>query len=541
MAMDFRNAAGRVRARVAMKRPAELSKSALTPDALRDNIIAEEQAHSARFKGATRNIPRIEWEHENEDGTKSQKAYDWDTWPEMLRDVARASFGYDEPEILPPHAVRASARLNREILAETLISEGFQASRPYTRGNPLESLFNSLAQSKDLQESARTRLAEHIARSQQMGEQEQEIMDADTMMDQLRQQARDEIDNAGQVDDQTKRDIKGQVKRRQAAREQLEQLMHELGQSTMVADAAAAAQSAASAGEEAVQALRSLPGMGDGQAQNLTPDQQIALAEKWSENHNLKAIARMLGRMYRDMRFKRETRVKNVPIEPVGITTGNDLQRLLPTEQARALQKDAFSQFTFIRDFFGENLLEWEMSGNMPAGKGPIVCATDGSGSMGGEPFIWASSLALCLLTMAHREKRDFAGVEFGGSVLECKSWFFPKGVPIDANTVLDYASHFYGGGTSTVVGMTEACRIIEQVPEFSTADVVLIGDGQDYFREADQAIKARLEALGVRIHGISIRCPNNKYMEQMCSTVVDVIDLAGSNAATDAVAANIT
>lgn len=540
MAMDFRNAAGRVRAMVAKKKPGELSKSTLAPDPLRDNIVQEEQAHSERFKSAVRKHPKIEFEVDNDDGTKTQRSFDWDTWPEMLRDVARASFSYDEPEVLPTHAVRASARLNREIMAETLVSDGFQSARPYTRGNPLESLFNAMAQGKDLQESAKTRLAEHIARSQQMGEQEQEILDADAMMDDLRKQARNQIDAAGQVDDQTKREIKGQVKRRTAAREQLEELIQQLGQSTMVADASAAAQSAAAAGEEAVEAMNSLPGIGGGQAHNLTPDQQIKLAEKWAGNNDLKRIAKMLGRMYRDMRFKRETRLKNVPIEPVGITVGNDLMRLLPTEAARALQTDKFSRFMFIKDFFAGQLLEWEMSGKMPAGKGPIICVTDGSGSMGGEPFIWSSSLALCLLTIAHRERRDFAGVEFG-SAGQCKSWYFPKNTPVDAEEVVDYASHFFAGGTSTVTGMAEACRIVEQVPAFSTADVILIGDGQDYFGAMDVEIKARLASLNVRIHGISIKCPNNTYMAQMCETVVDVMDLAGSNTATDRVAANIT
>jgi uncharacterized protein with von Willebrand factor type A (vWA) domain len=222
------------------------------------------------------------------------------------------------------------------------------------------------------------------------------------------------------------------------------------------------------------------------------------------------------------------------------VTTGNDLPRLLPTEQARALQTDPFSRFTFIKQFFEGSLLEWQMAGNMPAGKGPIICVTDGSGSMQGERFIWASSLALCLLTIAHRERRDFAGVEFG-SVGQCKSWFFPKGLPIDANEVVDYAGHFYAGGTSTVTGMTEALRIIEDVPEFSTADVILIGDGQDYFHDMDLEVKHRLTARKVRIHGISIMTGQNAYMKQMCETVVDVTDLAGSNEATDHVAANIT
>lgn len=538
--MDFRNASTRVRAMVAAKKPQDLQKSSLTPDQLRDNIVAESAAHSERFKAVRRKQPVIDYELEMPDGTKEAKQYTWESFPEMMNDVARASFSYDEPEVMGPHQVRPSHMLNREIMAQNLISEGMRESRPYTRGNELESLFNAMAQAKDLEESARTRLAEHIARSEEMREQEDDIRDADQMMDDLRKRARQQVQQGGQVDDPTRRQIKQQVKRRQQARGALQGLLQQQAQSNMVAQAISAANSAAQAGADAVEAINQLPGVGGGHSHNLTPDQQLELAEKWSANTDLRRIAQMLGRMYRDMRFKRQTRMKNVPIEPVGVTTGNDLELLLPTEAARALQRDKFSKFTFVKDFVGRSLLQYEMSGKIPAGKGPIICVTDGSGSMSGEPFIWASSLALCLMTIAHREKRDFAGVEFG-SAGQMKSWFFPKSPAPDPNEVLDYASHFWAGGTSTVTGMAEALRIVEEVPEFKTADIILIGDGYDTFGAKDQAIRAACRDKQVRIHGISILAPNNVYLEQMCETVVDVQDLAGSNSATDQIATNIT
>jgi uncharacterized protein with von Willebrand factor type A (vWA) domain len=544
MTMDFTRAAARVRSLIAARKPQELSKSGLTDDALRDNIIAESAARTERFKAATRNPPFVEYEttetDEQGNETKTQHTYNWTTFPELLRDVARANFSLDEPELRRADDVRLSHRLNREILAETLISDGFMESRPYTRNNELESLFGAMAMRKSLEESAKTRLSEHIARSEEAAEIEQEMRDAQQMMDDLRNRARSEIDAAGQVADKTKREIKGVAKQRQTASELLAKLDHEHRTSSVVADASAAARDAAQAGAEAVEALHSIPGIGGGEAHNLTPDQQIALAEKWSENTDLKKIAAMIGRLYRDMRFKREARTKNVPIEPVGITTGRDFSRMLPHEVARAFSANPLIKTTFIKDFAEHAVLQYDMSGRMPAGRGPIICVTDGSGSMQGEKFIWASSVALCLLTIAQREKREFAGIEFG-SERQMKEWFFPKGVPADPNVVLDYASHFFGGGTSIVTGMTAALRIMRDVPAFKSADIVLISDGQDHFREDDNTIKHALNDLGVRIHGISILCPNNAYCSQMCEYVVDVQDLAGSNDATDKLAQNIT
>lgn len=539
--MDFRGAAAKVRSLIAAKKPGEQQRSTLTPDPLRDNIVTEAAAASERFKASLRKRVTVDYEVTHEDGTKEQKSYDWTSWPDMLRDVAKANFGLDEPELAGVERVLPSRMLNRAVMAERLISEAAQESRPYTRNNELESLFGAMAEGKSLEESAKTRLSEHIARSQDMEEQEDAITSAEEMLKRLREKAKRDLEAKGEVTDEVRRQIKATTKKRQSAREALQALLQQALQSNLVVDAAKAAQDAARAGADAAEAVRSLPGIGAGQAQNMSPDQQIALAERWSANEQLRRIAQMIGRLYRDMRFKRDARTKNVPIEPVGVTTGNDFAKLLPHEMARAFSDNPLVKATFLNDYAKRALLEYEMSGKMPAGKGPIICAHDGSGSMSGDPFIWASSLGGALLMMAQREKRAFAGIEFGWSS-ELESWIFPKGQAPDPDKVLEYISHFFGGGTDITIGLAEAMRILQQEPEFKTADVILITDGQDRFAADDQALVAAMNAMGVRIHGISIGCPHgNAYLEQACEYLVDVADLAGSNDATDHVASNLT
>lgn len=539
--MDFRGAAAKVRSLIAAKKPGEQQRSVLTPDPLRDNIIAEATAASERFKAALRRKVTIDYEVEHEDGTKEQKSFAWTGWPDMLRDVARANFGLDEPELAGAERVLPSRMLNREIMAERIISDAHAESRPYTRNNELESLYGAMAEGKSLEESARTRLKEHIARSAQMEEQEDAITSAEEMLKRLREKAKRDLETKGEVSDEVRRQIKSTTKQRQSAREALANLLQQAMQSNLVADAAAAAQAAAREGADAAEAVRSLPGIGAGQATKMSPDQQIALAERWSANTQLRNIARMIGRLYRDMRFKRDARTKNVPIEPVGVTTGNDFAKLLPHEMSRAFSDNPLIKTTFINDWSQRALLEYQMDGKMPAGKGPIICAHDGSGSMSGDPFIWASSLGGALLMMAQREKRAFAGIEFGWSS-ELESWIFPKGESPDPERVLDYISHFFGGGTDITIGLAEALRILKHEPEFKTADVILITDGQDRYGADDMALVKEMRDMGVRIHGISIGCPHgNAYLEQACEYLVDVQDLAGSNDATDHVAANLT
>jgi uncharacterized protein with von Willebrand factor type A (vWA) domain len=537
-AMDFGSARDRVRSLIAQKKPSQQSRSALTPDPLRDNIIDEEGQRTERFREAAKRKPEIDYEVKHEDGTAEQKRFTWDGYGDALKDVARAGFSFDDPQLQSPENVLGSRQINRELLADYMRSDPFAEQQPYTRGNPMESIWAGLTAGQVLKDKAQTHLAEHIARSEQMGEQEEAQQSAEDMLENLRRRAREQSKGGGRPDRDTRKGINRALRQIAKAQGGLEQLLTEQAQSSFAQDVRAVANEMAEEAAEAVEGFSSLPGCEAGNPTNLTPDQQIELAEKWAQQREMVKIVKALGRMYRDMRFKRQARTKAVPEQPVGITTGRHLDRLVPQELARAAMPAL--RATFAKDFSEYSLLEYEMIGYEPAGKGPIVAVVDGSGSMSGERFTWASSVELAVFKLAQADKRSFAGVEFG-SVGELKSWVFPKGKPVDPHAVFDMASHFYGGGTSTVSGMSEALRIINEESGFKTADVVLIGDGCDQFGAADQRVRDQLRELGVRIHGITIETGANPYFEQMCEWHMDVQDLAGPNDATDQLAQQIT
>lgn len=542
MGMDFKAAGARVRDLIAAKKPQQLSTSALTPDKLRDNVIAEAEADSKRFRTAIGNKPVIEYEVEDENG-KSSKSFEWETFPEAVRDIARGAFGWDEPALRDQAEVRPSHQFNRQVISSVLNGEKFNESRPYTRNNELESMFGAMALAEDLRENAGKLASEHIARSEQMAEQEQAIDDADQLLDNLRQQAQEQ---PGEIDPNLIQQAHQATQAQQQAQAKLGQLVQQHQQSNSVQAAQALAQSAAKALTDAVDAagaLGSLPGSGPGDSRKLSPDRQLALAEKWARNKTLREVLKMAGRMIRDMRFKRETRVKNVPLEPVDVTTGRNLPRLLPHEMARAYRANL--RLTFLNDYARRSLLEFEYEGKQPAGHGPLLVALDCSGSMdadlgGATRREWAGSLGLALCTLARREKRAFAGIHFG-SYSELQTWMWPARGEIDPNEIVDYVTHTYGGGTDITIALNETMRIITDVPEFKTADLVLIGDGQDGFAPDDLRIRDALRKLGVRAHCISIACPNNAYMKQLSEyPVIDVSDIA-SEQSIDHLAQNIS
>jgi uncharacterized protein with von Willebrand factor type A (vWA) domain len=288
-------------------------------------------------------------------------------------------------------------------------------------------------------------------------------------------------------------------------------------------------------------------GAGDemGESKNLSPDQQIELAERWASNKRLRELAKHVGRMIRDMRFKRQARTRNVPIEPVDITTGRDIGLMLPHELARAYIPEL--RPIWLKDYSERSLLQWQMQGKLPAGKGAVVLVVDSSGSMdmalgdtGVTKWVWASALEMALLTIAHREKRPFAAVEFGTRG-EIKTWIFPKDEPVDPERVLDMASHFFGGGTSNSAGLREALDIITGGGQFKTADCVLVGDGIERWKDEDKQIRREFEDKNVRVHGISIETGTNHYFDQMCDWHVDIADMATADEATTRLAQSIT
>lgn len=539
MTMDFARAKERVR-RVLAGKPGDLSKSSLTNDPLRDNIIREQGDRSERFQASLRKRPQVEYE---KDGT-TQK-FEWETYPEAVRDFARAAFGFDEPEVRQRAEMRPDYRFNREVIQAAIESPAMQELRPYARNNPGEALYGAMAAADVLQELAQERAAEHVAREDEIREQMEQISDADKLMENLRQRAKQENQEHGTVQGPTRKEIKRTMRAQDALLEQLTNLMQQQAASSASVDAIAMGTAAAEAAADAAQTLANLPGVDPGESQHMDPDAQIALAEKWNQTDMLRKVARQLGRRVRSFAFKRETRTKNVQMYPVGIETGDDFERLLPSELARASAPHPVVQAQFLRDLEDRVLLQYEKHGKTPAGKGPLIVAHDGSGSMetdmgGLSKLGWSKSLGLALQQIARREKRHYAAMEFG-SRTELRTWEFPLREPVDPDNLVDYAAHFFGGGTDTSIALREAVRIVREVPEFKTADVVLVGDGQDRYEAEDQALVHELRDLGVRIHGISIGCPGNAYMAQACEHVIEIEDLAQEDAVFSALAENIT
>ena len=132
-----------------------------------------------------------------------------------------------------------------------------------------------------------------------------------------------------------------------------------------------------------------------------------------------------------------------------GITIGNDISKLLPTESMK-LQHPTLKK-VFKKDLLEGKLFQYEYHHQQKESAGPIICCIDSSGSMHGVAEIWAKAVALGLLELARHQNRSFYVVHFSSSYQHDNLHIndFRKSKPYSVEEVVDLAEYFEGGGTA--------------------------------------------------------------------------------------------
>jgi uncharacterized protein with von Willebrand factor type A (vWA) domain len=200
---------------------------------------------------------------------------------------------------------------------------------------------------------------------------------------------------------------------------------------------------------------------------------------------------------------------------------------------------DDLTELEFMRRFQEHSLLQYAQRGTEEAGFGPLIILRDESSSMNGQRNIWAQAVTLALVAIARKEHRDCIVIAYASSG-EQAMWKFGHRSMFDPTAIVEMASHFFNGGTDATPAIAMALRETDSM-EFNKADLVLITDGEDKFRDDDIALRDKLQSRGIRTHGVTIGMAATKYQEEMCDTLVSAYDLTGANDATSALAANIS
>lgn len=517
------------------KKPTALSDSVIQHDRLDDGVLDDMVNRALHFRRTMFDRPEIDLENLTDaegnpvelSDEQIEKALEYVAWEDLFGDTFRALHTLDSPELKPSEEIKPSRELNRRIMQQLTASDKFTSIRPETRHDEIASAFTAINLAEGLRETLQEEMREFVVRAQQMNEKEEQAAGAQETLEALRDAVREQ---GGQATPQQKQASKEASNEKTQARQELAEQQSEQQQQGMTVAAIGGIEKALDEAQEATDAIGSLPGTEPGSGVKLSPDEMIDLAQKWKENPQLFDMAKMIGRMQRDLRYRRTNRIVGGREEIIDVKLGDDLPLLLPHEKVKL--RHPLLKRDFIRRYYERSLVQYETRGYAEAGRGPIIVCLDGSGSMGGMPNVWARSLAISFISIARREKRDAAAVEFSSSGQQ-KRWDFMAKEPVNPLKIIDFATHMFNGGTDITGGVESAKELIDVVPNFKTADIVLMTDGQDYFQDDDQGLRDELRERGVRLHGVAIGMKTNEYLESMCEDVVAAWDLAGSNDAT--------
>ncbi|MFD4196709.1 VWA domain-containing protein [Amycolatopsis thermoflava] len=446
------------------------------------------------------------------------------------------------PQVREATEMDPSRAVNHQVISTMMGSPQFAELRRETAGDSYAAAMAVLSQGEGLRSM--------LERAQDAHEKAQAQAEAQRQAAEAAQAVADALETAGAVadDDGTVPDEQAEaVQRAIAAAQAAEQAAAAAAAGTEQALAAALPSVRAAARQAITQATENAReeaalmrawGVGPGQLERMDFDTRAQLAQRLHTGR-LAQFAQLIGRFRQMATGERARRVENAPGELVGITLGDDLGRVIPSELSQlgvpALRPVFASKYAEAR------LMLYDSRGEQVTGQGAIIACIDCSGSMAGHREAWAKACALALLDQARQAKRDFVGILFS-SAEQVRTFRFPAAT-YDIAAVIEFAEHFFNGGTDFQAPLGHAAELLEA--EFNAegrarGDIVLITDGhcdvhEDWMREWNEA-KA---ALDFRTFGISIgdhgrATTPGSVLDALCDNLRSIDDLTDTDAAAD-------
>lgn len=310
--------------------------------------------------------------------------------------------------------------------------------------------------------------------------QEQIEQQREEQREQNRKQGKDENEGVPQGEPSLDElDGEGQSVLRQAIREAIEEAQEEA---------------------EEIQGMMRQWGVEKGEWAQMDAASRLELADQLRNSARLKNVSQLIGRFRNVTQSALATMPSHGHDEITDITTGSDLQRMLPTEAMKLMQ----SPLLFYKDMLEGNLLQYNLKGQENMGKGPLMVLFDRSGSMAGDRMEWAVSVVLTLLQYAQKENRSFAWAGFDVRVLD--SAFYKKGTSVSLEEKMRIAEMGPEGGTSFEAPLKHAMKLHQQEPDLKPADIVFITDGECELSEEFQEEFAKWKKeKTVRVFGVGI------------------------------------
>ncbi|MPY58405.1 VWA domain-containing protein [Streptomyces spongiae] len=452
------------------------------------------------------------------------------------------------PRLREREEMDPSRLVNHQVITSLVESPEFAELRRETAGDPYAAAMAVLAQAAALR-----RMLEHSRDAREQAEQakkaQQDADSAATVVGETLQQAADDAAEDSTVPtpaaDAVRQAIEAAKSAEAAAQQAAQDAVQALAAATPGIRATArnaVAKAAETVREEA--ALMRAWGVGPGELERMPYDQRAQLAERLRTSR-LAEWAELIGRFRQMADGERARKVENASGELIGVTLGNDLSRIIPSELANLGLPEL--RAVFAARYAAGELMLYDSQGEQTTGQGAVIACVDTSHSMyeagpgGVTREAWAKACALALLDQARHAGRDFVGVLFSAAD-KLQVFRFPADQPADIARVLDFAETFLGGGTSYQRPLSAAGELLEE--EFNDAsrargDIVMLTDDdcgvtEEWMRGWNDA-KHR---LGFRVFGVAIGSPRaaeaDSVLDALCDNLRSIEDLTDVHAAAD-------
>ncbi|GCD41719.1 VWA domain-containing protein [Streptomyces paromomycinus] len=466
---------------------------------------------------------------------------------DLLADVFLAAYKAG-PRLRGLAEMAPSRLVNHQVVGALVESAEFAELHRETAGDPYAAAMAVLAQAAALR-----RMLEHSrdaqARAERAQQAQQAADSAAAAVGEALQQAAEGAAEDGTVPGPAADAVQQAVEAAEAAEAAGQRAAQDAAQARTAAAPGlraaagnAVAQAAETVREEA--ALMRAWGVGAGELERLPFDERARLAARLRTSR-LAQWADLIGRFRQMASGERARKVENTAGELVGVTLGDDLSRVVPSELAN-LGLPALRAVFAARYAAGELML-YDSQGEQTAGQGAIIACVDTSHSMytegpgGGTREAWAKACALALLDQARHSGRDFVGILFSAAG-KIRVFRFPAGEPPGIDRVLAFAESFLGGGTSYQTPLSAARELLEE--EFDDAarkrgDIVLLTDDEcDVTEEWQRGWNDAKRLLGFRVFGVAIGAPGaagtGSVLEALCDNLRSIEDFTDVHAAAD-------
>ena len=243
---------------------------------------------------------------------------------------------------------------------------------------------------------------------------------------------------------------------------------------------------------------------------------------------SLKELARRIGRAGGEDAGKAVRFMTAAKSDIAGITVGNDLSSLLPSEVA--LLAEPRTEDIFLRGYAEKRLQVFASASSGSAEPvdrrdGPVVVCLDMSGSMAGEPADVARVLTMAVTIIARRRHREVAVVKYGNDEHDC---FFVRNLRKDRKGLVDFlAFQSMGGNNEDMMFRWLFREVLPGERDFRSADVLCVSDfwWSPIREDAMDAIREN-KAKGMKFYGLRVsQFWEEEWDDDRLTTAHSVID----------------